>query len=283
VFDHGNEIVVVVWNTQPAREDFYFGEQPVAVDLWGRRTKLPVSQRPASQSGESGFSPPVTQTVDVGPVPTIIRNCSTFVSRWRLAAKFEKGRISSEFGQHEDALLVSNTFPQGISGKAVIHFPPGWDVDPHQWTLQAAAGENFKLSLLLTFPPEADLGDLRPSIDFEVTADRPYRFSMFLPYRLGLGDVDLAVVSHRTPDGRLEVEQKITNNTEPLEVLDFNCRLVVPRQIRQQHFVTRLGHGEDKRIYVVPNAAALRGGQLWLRAEQVNGRRVLNFHWTVEE
>ncbi len=283
VFDHGNEIVVVVWNAQPAREDFYFGEQPIAVDLWGRRTKLPVSQRAASQSGESGFSPPVTQTVDVGPVPTIIRNCSTFVSRWRLAAKFEKGRISSEFGQHEDALLVSNTFPQGISGKAVIHFPPGWDVDPHQWTLQAAAGENFKLPLLLTFPPEADLGDLRPSIDFEVTADRPYRFSMFLPYRLGLGDVELTVVSRRTPDGRLEVEQKITNNTEPLEVLDFNCRLVVPRQIRQQHFVTRLGHGEDKRIYVVPNAAALRGGQLWLRAEQVNGRRVLNYHWTVEE
>jgi hypothetical protein len=223
--------------------------------------------------------------VEVGPVPKIIRNCSTFVSRWRLAVKFEKGRISSEFGQHEDALLVSNTFPQGISGKAVVHFPPGWEIDPHQWNLQAAAGEKFKLPLFLTFPPEADLGDLRASIDFEVAADRPYKFSMFLPYRLGLGDVELAVVSHRTPDGRLEVEQKITNNTEPLEILEFNCRLVIPGQIRQQHFVTRLGRGEDQRIYVVPNADALRerGGQLWLRAEQVNGRRVLNYHWTVEE
>ena len=283
VFDHGNEIVVVVWNPQPAREEFYFGEQPVAVDLWGRREKLATSQRPAHSAGEGGFSGGATQIVEVGPVPKIIRNCSTFVSRWRLAVKFEKGRISSEFGQHEDALLVSNTFPQGISGKAVVHFPPGWEVDPHQWTLQAAAGESFKLPLFLTFPLEADLGDLRPSIDFEVSADRPYKFSMFLPYRLGLGDVELAVVSRRTPDGRLEVEQKITNNTEPLEILEFNCRLVIPGQIRQQHFVTRLGHGEDQRIYVVPNADSLRGGQLWLRAEQVNGRRVLNYHWKVED
>src|SRR5579872_4210739 len=191
--------------------------------------------------------------------------------------------MRSEFGQHEDAILGLNSFPQGISGKATIHFPAGWEIEPAQWTLQAAAGENFKLPLLLTFPPGAALGEFRPSIDFEISGDRSYKFSMFLPYRLGLGDVDLTVVSRWTPDGRLEVEQRITNNTEPLEVLEFNCSLFIPGQVRQRHFVTRLGKGDDQRIYVVPNAEALRGKELWLRAEQINGRRVLNYHWKVDE
>ena len=271
VFDRGNEVVAVVWNSQQTREEIYLGERPVAVDLWGRREKLPL--HPRTQ----------TQIIEVGPIPLIIRNCAPNIARWRLAAKFEKGRIPSEFGQHEDALVVSNTFPQGVSGKAVVHFPPGWEIEPPQISLQAAAGETIRLPLLLTFPPDASLGELRPSIDFDIAADRPYKFSMFLPYHLGLGDVDLTVVSRWTPDGRLEVEQHITNNTEPLEVLEFNCSLFIPGQIRQRHFVTRLGKGKDQRFYVVSNADDLRGKGLWLRAEQSNGRRVLNYHWKVDE
>src|SRR5207302_61069 len=88
------------------------------------------------------------------------------------------------FDHGSEVVVVSNPFPQGISGKAVVHFPAGWEIDPLQWTLQAGAGEKFKLPLLLTFPPNAALGELRTSIDFEVAGDRPYKFSMFLPYRL---------------------------------------------------------------------------------------------------
>jgi hypothetical protein len=120
-------------------------------------------------------------------------------------------------------------------------------------------------------------------VEFELVADRPFKFSMFLPYRLGLGDVELQVVTRRTPDGRLEIEQQITNNTDPLEILEFNCRLLIPGQIRQQHFVTRLGKGIDRRIYVVHGADALGGEDLLLRAEQVNGRRVLNYRIKIDE
>jgi hypothetical protein len=271
VFDCGNEIVAVIWNAQSVREEFYFGEQPVAVDLWGRRQKMPLDPRTR------------TQSLEVGPIPLIVRNCASFVSRWRMAARFDKGMISSEFGQHEDALLIANASPQGISGKAIFHFPPGWEIDPPLRTFQAAAGEKLTLPFLVKFPPDASLGDLRPAIDFEIAAERMYKFTMFIPYRLGLGDVDLQVATRWTADGRLEVEQHITNSTEPPEVLEFNCSLFIPGQIRQRHFVTRLGKGEDRRFYVVPAAEKLRGKELWLRAEQINGRRVLNFHFKVEE
>jgi hypothetical protein len=45
--------------------------------------------------------------------------------------------------------------------------------------------------------------------------------------------------------------------------------------------ITRLGRGEDRKIYVLPDAESLRGKELWLRAEQVDGLRVLNYKWTV--
>ena len=155
------------------------------------REKLPPA--PAAQ----------TQIIEVGdPIPLIIRNCAPNIRAVEIGGEIREGKcIPSEFGQHEDALVVSNTFPQGVSGKAVVHFPPGWEIEPPQISLQAAAGETIRLPLLLTFPPDASLGELRPSIDFDIAADRPYKFSMFLPYHLGLGDVDLTVVSRWTPDG----------------------------------------------------------------------------------
>src|SRR5262249_9798963 len=140
VFDRGNEVLAVIWNAQPTTEQFYFGEQPVAVDLWGRRQKLELDQKAQAQ------------TIQVGPAPLIIRNCSPYISRWRLAVQFEKGRIRSEFGQHEDALLLTNPFPQGVSGKAILHFPPNWEIEPPQRAFQAAAGEKISLPFLLTFP-----------------------------------------------------------------------------------------------------------------------------------
>lgn len=270
VFARGGEVIAVVWNSVPMQEEFFFGDEAVAIDLWGRRQPLPVDARNG------------TQTISAGPTPLLIRGCSEPVARWRLAVQFEKGRIRSEYGAHEDAILGLNTFPQGVNGQATLRFPPGWQLEPADWPLQMGAGEKFRLPTQITFPPDASLGKLRPSIEFKISADRQYRFSIQLPYQLGLGDVDLQVTSRRTPEGRLEIEQRIINKTDPPETLDFNCSLFIPGQVRQRQVVTRLGQGEDKRVYILPNADQLRGRDLWLRAEQIDGPRVLNYHWKVD-
>ena len=271
VFERGNEIVMVIWNSTETTEEYYLGEQAATVDLWGERKRLAIDPQTYAQS------------IPVGPTPLIIRGCSVQVARWRLAVQYANGRISSESVAQEEALLGTNTFAQGLTGKVTVRFPPGWEVEPYHWPLYAGAGEKFKFPLTLKSPPDASLGDLRTSIDFDVSADREYKFNVFLPYRLGIGDVDLKVACRRRDDGRLEIEQRITNNTEPLEILEFNCSLSIPGQIRLRNFVTRLGKGEDQRFYFIPNADGLRGKELWLRAEQVDGLRVLNFKWKVED
>ena len=135
----------------------------------------------------------------------------------------------------------------------------------------------------MKFPSDASIGPLRASIDFDISADRNYKFTVYRPYELGLGDVNLFASYRITPQGVLEIEQTIVNRTDPLEVLNFDCILFIPGQRRQKRLVTKLRQGVDKKFYYVPDANLLRGKKLRLRAEQIDGRRVLNFPVTLPE
>ena len=267
VFARENEAVLIVWNPVKLTEQLYLGEQAVATDVWGRRRSIPMV------SGSS------LQRLDVGPLPLVIRGCSLPVARWRMAVRFATGKVRSAHGKQADAITGVNAFSQGISGKITLNFPRQWDVDPRSSTVQMAADESFKVPLLLALPPNTSLGPRTVSLDFDIAADRQYQFRVYRPYRIGLGDVEIEVVETRLDDGRLQIEQIITNKTSPLEILSFNCSLFAPGQRRQKTFVTKLGKGRDRKFYYLPDADALRGTELWLRADQDGGRRVLNYRW----
>jgi hypothetical protein len=270
LFQRDDEVFLVLWNDTPVEEALSFGYDARVVDLWGRPT-------PGHRNAHSG-----ELLVRAQASPVIVRNCSPGIARWYLALRFEKGRLASEYGQHEEAVLGVNSFPQGVSGVATLKMPRQWVLEPGQWTFQAGVNEPFRLPTLLTFPSDAALGTFPTQIDFEISADRPYRFTVHLPYRLGLEDLDVLVSSRLLPDGRLEVEQRIINSTQPVEVFNFNCQLFIPGRVRQKQFVTRLGQGEDKRSYYLEDGASLIGQELWLRCEQVDGLRVLNHRLTVK-
>jgi hypothetical protein len=118
-------------------------------------------------------------------------------------------------------------------------------------------------------------------VTFHITADRPYRFQVLCRYQVGAGDIALRVTDRKLPDGRLEIEQEVVNSTNPAEVLDFRCSLLVPGSRRQKVRITRLGVGKDRKFYYLPNADAFRGKELRLKLEQEGGGRILNYNWTV--
>ncbi|MCH7687606.1 MAG: hypothetical protein IH899_13150 [Planctomycetes bacterium] len=119
-------------------------------------------------------------------------------------------------------------------------------------------------------------------MDFEISAGRRYKFRVYRSFEVGLGDVQLVVTDRKRKDGSLEIEQIIYNNTTaPTQVLNFRCRLYIPGRRRQTRYVTKLGRGKDRKIYVIPNAEALRGKPLRLQAEEIDGLRVLNYEWVV--
>ncbi|MCA9114761.1 MAG: hypothetical protein KDA79_06710 [Planctomycetaceae bacterium] len=267
LFDRGDEAVLVMWNEEPVTEKLFLGNRVQMVDLWGR-------QRRPETDPETG-----QQIFLVGPVPTIVRGCSREVALMRLAVRYASGQAASASGSHLDAVTGRNAFPQGIDGTVKVHMPAGWDVQPGEWALRAAVGEEFRLPLALNLPGTASQGKELTEIEFNITADRPYRFRAWRTYEIGLGDLHLAVVERVHEDGRYEIEQIITNNTTPEERLDFRCSLFVPGHRRQKRNVTRLGNGQDRKLFLLPSFAALEGQELWLRAEEMSGRRVLNLRW----
>lgn len=265
------EVVLIVWNDTPVVEDIYLGEpQNVsATNVWGEQSSIPVDARTQRQQ------------LQTGPLPQVIRGCAEPVARWRLATRYERGRQPSTTGEHAESILGTNTFPQGVSGRISVLTPNEWEVEPSELTVQAGPGEAFAVPMRISLPANVTLGSRWTALEFDIAADRRYRFRVYRPYRVGLGDVELAIRDTRLPNGVLEVELSLTNNTQPLETLDFECSLFVPGLKRQKMRVTRLGAGRSKTLFYVPNADRLRGQELWIRAEEVEGRRILNYRWNV--
>jgi hypothetical protein len=273
VFTRDGEGIVVLWRDEPGTEEIYLGPEGkvIATDIWGRQTPVPMN---TSRD---------RQVISVGPEPVILRGCTEGILRLRLSLRFQVQQFQSRHGGQSQAVLGKNMFGQGVSGRVKLNLPRGWSITPGEWQLRAGVGEDFQLPATITVPSNASLGDVPVSIDFQITADQPYSFRIHRSFRIGMGDVAMQVFDRKRKDGRLEIRQIITNNTTPPEILSFRTSLFVPGYRRQRRDVVKLGNGKDKKFYFLPDAEALRGKTLWIRAEQIDGNRVLNFRWKALE
>jgi hypothetical protein len=118
-------------------------------------------------------------------------------------------------------------------------------------------------------------------IDVHVNGDRPYQFSVYRYLEVGLGDIEIEVTSHLNVQGELEVEQKFTNHTT--EPVSFKCMLFAPERRRLVAQIIRLGQAQETKTFRFPNGQQLIGKTLLLRAEEINGQRILNRRLVAQE
>jgi len=262
IFIRDGEALVVFTAEEKTDLQFNLGDAVETVDIWGRKAR---TQRKDGR-----------HLVSATPVPQFFTGCSDELAQWRLKVGFENGRIPSEFGGHPDAVLGINMFAQTVRGEIHLKLPRDWQAVPDRWELTLAPGETFRLPTTIKLPQTASLGEATAVIEFDVTADVRRRFDVFRTFEVGLGDVIVEVYERILPDGRLAIDQIVTNNTNPQELLNFKCNLSVTGHKTQTQYVTRLGEGKDRKVYFLPSAEALRGQELWLNLEQLNGRRNLN-------
>lgn len=268
VFARGDEAAMILWNSAPTEETLYLGGRIRQTDLWGHAIGAP-------QSGSE-------QTVLAGPAPTIVTGLSAPLARWHVSLRLEHDRLPSVFGRpHANRLAFENSFPQGAAGSASLVVPDGWKAEPRQFTFRLAHAETFDQPFEIILPYSARSGRHPVRVDFEIQADRPYRFSVYRHIDVGLGDVYVKLDTRLTEDGELEVEQRLVN--EAAEPVSFRCQLYAPDRQRQRTDVVNLGPGCDVRTYRLPGGAELIGKTLWLQAEEIGGGRVLNYRFTAEK
>lgn len=262
VFERNSEVTIVVSNELSVTERLNLGDNVEQQDLWGRRQKMPRVDG--------------VHSVAVGPAPVFCMGCSAPLTKWNIAVGFENARVPSARGTHPNAILGRNTFNRSVNLEAKLKLPRGWDATPSTWTVNVPAGDAFRLPTNIQMPDDTSLGSIDAIIEFKLAADRQETVEVYRPLEVGLGDVVVDVRTRKLPDGRLEIEQIVLNNTRPEELLEFRCSLSVSGQKRQTRFVSDLSRGEDRQFYFLPNADALRGQALWLNLEQIGGKRNLN-------
>jgi hypothetical protein len=266
VFSKNNEAIIVVWNNVPTEENIYLGVDVYGETMWGNT--FTITNNP---QGEHVFK--------ASTEPLILRGCSDKVLRWMLAISFKRGKLPSTSEFHAEELRGVNTFTNGISGSVTLVGPKDWEIDPKTFTFALEKDEIYKFPLYIKIPLSTNLGKLPLRMDYVIEDDIVYKFSVLFDYEIGVDDLklDVKVFPGKEPN-QLVLEQIIINNTNPPELLDFRCSLDIPERRRQEKTITKLGSGQEiKRTYYINNVDQLKERKFKVRAEQVDGKRVLNY------
>lgn len=275
VFAREGQAVMVVWRDTPGTETLYLGDDIRQLDLWGRERK-PITK----QTNEQGDERPET-TIEVGPEPMFLLGLDEGLTRWQIRARFETTHLESVFGRQQPiALHLENAFPQGVSGTATLIGPKAWTIAPQPLQFRMTEGETATPNWSVSLQPDAASGPQRVRIDFDITSDRNFKFSIYRTLKLGLDDVTVEMRTRVREDGLLLVEQHLTNLTG--RPISFNCLLFPPGRRRETKQLLHLPAGRHTVTFLIPQGEALLGQTLWLRAEEIGGTRVLNSTVVVE-
>lgn len=262
------EAAMFIWSQTPRREVLDLGDSLKHVDLWGR--SLPIR------------SEGTRQTIEVGPLPSLLTGIPEAVLRSAIRFEFERDRFPSVLGEaHASGVRFANCFPRGASGKLRLVTPEGWQVEPREFDFKLAAGEEFRAPFQLRFPYDANGGAQDVRVEVQVSADKSHQFSIHRRLQLGLGDLTLDATTEMADNGELLVHQRIVNHTDAQ--VSFKCDLYASNRRRLRIQVLELGRGEDVQTFRLPAGRELLGQMLWIRAEEVGGRRALSHRFRAEE
>ncbi|MEX2140045.1 MAG: hypothetical protein WD894_12340 [Pirellulales bacterium] len=262
VFQRGEEIVMAIWSDQPTSVSLFLGEDARQIDLWGRETRLPMDKG--------------VQTLQVGPTPIFVTQISAALMRTQMSVQFEHTKLASLFGQPQyNGVTFKSYFPQSIRGQVRIVTPGTWKVAPKDIDFKTAPGETMYQQFEVALPQDATTGRQLLRLDFDLTADSRYQFSIYRQLEVGLSDVYGEAFTRLNENGELEVEQRITNETD--EVLSFKCYLYPPDRKRLMMHVEDHGRGVDVKTFRLYDGEKLLNQTLFLRAVEINGPRILNY------
>jgi len=264
VFAREKDAVMVVWNHRPTDEVLYLGRDVRQVDLWGHEVK------PRTEGHR--------QVIEVDAIPKFVTGLDVPVARWRMQFRFAQDRLPSIFGRpHQNRYTLENTFTRGVAGQATLCVPEDWIPQPRQVSFRLAEGEAMQQPFSITFPYNANSGRHPVRLDFDIQGKEPLRFSVYRRMDVGLGFVYIQTNTHFNKNGELEVEQRFVNDSN--ERVSFRCQLFIPKRRRLMTQVIGLGKGQDVQTYRLPDGKELLGETLWLRAEELQGPRVLNYRF----
>jgi hypothetical protein len=171
---------------------------------------------------------------------------------------------------------MQNFFPQGAGGHITFVSSRDWRFDPQNLSFKMATNEKMTQRFVIELRDKANSGRQSVRVDFDMNVDERYQFSVYRHIDVGLGDVEIRLsTSLSKTKGHLIVRQEMINYSN--RIVDFKCTLQAPGRRRMRTQVIRLAKGKDVKTYRIGNGRELIGQMLRLRAEEMEGQRVLKY------
>ncbi|MDX1962965.1 MAG: hypothetical protein SFX18_07420 [Pirellulales bacterium] len=266
LFQRGTDAVLVLWADAPQQVRLNAGPGTRIVDVWGR-VSTPV------RDGEELVLP-------LGAEPIFLTRVNVGLLRFQMHVQFAQTRLANLFGRPQtNGLVLSNSFNQSVSGSVKFEWPESWRTASREITFKLAPRETATFPVELILPINAGTGKQTVKMRVFIDAERAYEFRTERELEVGLDDIFAEYTTRLTPRGDLEIEQRLTNQTE--EAVSFKCYLFAPERKRLALQVQDHGRGIDLKTFFLPNASDLIGEEIYVRAEEVSGSRVLNYRFKV--
>jgi hypothetical protein len=271
---HGTFVGVLVGDA-PKSEAVYLGNGLRMRDLWGRITECRPTIGSTATSAAASTSPPPSSVVEVQRLPVFLTGLDGPIAEWQLNASFAPQSLpSSPLSDMAVSLEMKNPLPRAVSGRVRITPPRNWYIQPDAAEFRIEPGAAWKLPLKVVLPNDVLAGRQMVALEFEIQSNRFDHFTMYRPIEVTLGDVAMDARAALTEHGDLEVRQTLSNQGK-LPVY-FRCDLMAPDRRRQSTEIFLRPDAKSDFAYRLPDGRELLGKSLWLRAEEINGPRVLN-------
>lgn len=198
--------MLVAWNESAGPADaevnIYLGNDPVAVDVWGNRSPLVLSEG--------------RHRLTLTAQPRFVEGIDPELALFRAAFRIDPGFVESKQVLHKHTLTLTNPWPRTINGQMRIIEPAAWQIQPQRTVFALSPGQALAVPVVIRFPLWEVAGPKTMVARFDFMADRSYRVDLSTALELGLKDIDFdATLSlQREPDsGRVDavVRSLITN------------------------------------------------------------------------
>lgn len=265
--ERGGETIMLLWNDQPTVEHIYLGEHVQASDVWGKQIAVTatLSERGTPQ-----------QQLSIGPWPVFVQGVDLDIIRFEQQFQLQLDSLDNVLAvAREIPVSLTNTLPQNAVGSVTVTSPTLLNSARSESPVQLPSGLHMEKSLPVFLRPDASAGKHRLRFDFDLTAGKPYQFSIYRSVKLGQGDIELNWESTRTEDGWLEMRVEVQNNT-PSPVM-FDCKLFPVGQPYLRFQIQESRPGTTIQDVRVKLNQAQPGTEAWLRCEQIGDGRLLNY------
>ncbi len=261
VFLRDDEAIVLLWNAQATVESIGLGQHAAQYDLWGRAVHA------APGGSESTFL--------AGPVPTMIVAADPRIVQLHAATRVTSPPLQAQPGARQPLeVRIPNVFGRPVSAIVRLTLPEGWRCPRPHVQLEAPAGGDLVASFEVRLPLDVETGRQLLALQIEVQAESTYRTVVYQDVQVGQEWLHLELDAELRDTGELVVHQRLAYaEDEPASLL---IEVFAPDEARRQLRIRELRRGQYVHDFEFSDGARLRGQTLWVRIEDVAGKRLLN-------